>query len=366
MPTTTVRKPTSIAILCLAALWSACLALPCARAGTVIGHCVSTAQQLQNALSSASTGGQYNGSDNRIKIVQGLYQTRLVTNPSPGTFYYDSRADTGTLSIEGGYNSDCSARSSNPRGTLLDGNFQYQVMSLSSKAAQIKVSGVTIENGESASPGAGLSVSDDATDHSGSLVFNTIIRNNHSTQLGGGLYVGSNGAGNRAIVHNTLIADNSADDGFSAVEIIGNGDGSSFYDNTVYGNSVPGPDDSQRSVYIGGSGGCDVANNIIDHNPNGGLWMSCSPATLYYNDVGNILNDSGATRVGNVSVDPGFVDADGGDFHLASGSPLFGLSHYLVGGSDLEGAPYPTSGHQDIGVYEDTVLVDGFDERVLF
>lgn len=364
MPTKPTPHATSILVRSL--LCTACFALPHAHAGTVIGHCVSTAQQLQNALSSASTGGQYNGSDNRIKLVQGLYQTRLVTNPSPGTFYYDNQADTGVLSIEGGYNGDCSERSADPLTTLLDGNFLYQVMDLRSRKAQIKVSGVTIENGESASPGAGLSISDDASDHSPSLVFDTIIRNNHATNLGGGLYIGSDGAGNRSVVHHVLIVDNSADNGYSAVEIVGNGDGTSFYDNTVYGNSVPASAAAQRSVYIGGSGACDVANNIIDHNPNGGLWMSCSPATLYYNDIGNILNDGGATRVGNVSIDPGFVDAAGGNFHLASGSPLLGMSPYLIGGTDFTGMPYPGHGHQDIGIYEDTVFTDGFDESVLF
>ena len=167
-----------------------------ASAGSVIGHCVSTAQQLQNALSSASNGGQYNGMDNRIKIVQGLYQTRLVTNPGPGTFFYENDANTGVLSVEGGYNADCSARSSNPLATLIDGNSLYPVMDLRSKKGQVKVSGVTIENGESISQGGGLSINVANTDDSAVLVFDTIIRNNHTTRFGGGLYVGSDGTGN--------------------------------------------------------------------------------------------------------------------------------------------------------------------------
>src|SRR5690349_12687012 len=92
-----------IATLSLAAA-AAVLVAGNAGAGTVISHCVSTAQQLQNALTSASDGGQHSGQNNHIKVVQGLYQTRLVQNPGPGTFYYANSADTGDLWIEGGYN----------------------------------------------------------------------------------------------------------------------------------------------------------------------------------------------------------------------------------------------------------------------
>jgi len=33
----------------------------------------------------------------------------------------------------------------------------------------------------------------------------------------------------------------------------------------------------------------------------------------------------------------------------------------LLTGSDLNGHPFPVGGFQDIGAYEDTVSVDGFD-----
>jgi len=367
MPMPFPRTPTSIAVISLAALWGVSLAPSRAAAGTVIGHCVSTAQQLQNALSSASDGGQYNGMDNRIKIVEGLYQTRLVTNPGPGTFFYANSADTGVLSVEGGYNADCSARSSNPIATLIDGNSLYPVMDLRSRRAQIKVSGITLENGESISEGAGLSINAASNDDSAVLVFDTIIRNNHTTRFGGGLDIGSDGTGNMAVVHNTLIIGNSADLGYSAAQVVSNGDGILFYDNTVSGNSVPASG-TARSVYLAATTGtCDVANNIIQFNPNGGLWMVCTgAATLYFNDIGTILNDGGAVRAGNVSVDPKFVDASGGDYRLASSSPLIGMSHWLTRGADLLGAAYPGAGHQDVGAYEDTVFVDSFDEQVLF
>ena len=359
---TKTSKPTPAGRPSLAMFWIAPFALSCiaAQAGTVIGHCVSTAQQLQNALTACSTGGQYNGSDNRIKLVGGLYQTRLVTNPGPGAFYYENDSDTGNLWIEGGYNSDCSARSPDPLATLLDGDSQYQVLVLRSQKAQIKVSGVTVENGESTSAGGGLAINELAQDKSASLVFDTIIRNNHTTYFGGGLYAGSDGAGNSTVVHNTLIINNSADLGIAAAELIGNGDGVSFYDNTIYGNSGPASG-TDGAVYVSGSDNCDIDNNIIYHNPNGGLWASCAAGTLYYNDV-TILQGGGTQQVGNVAVNPLFVDEDNGDFHLASGSPMLGFTPWLVNvNADLEGTPYPATGLQDIGCYEETLFADHFD-----
>ncbi|MEP7041577.1 MAG: hypothetical protein ABI843_00855 [Dokdonella sp.] len=346
----------SLAMFCIAPFALSCIA---AQAGTVVGHCVSNAQQLQNALTASSTGGQYNGSDNRIKIVAGLYQTRLVTNPAPGAFTYENDSATGTLSVEGGYNSDCSARSSNPLATLLDGNFQFPVLVLGSKKAQIKVSGVTIENGESTQTGGGLVINLAAVDKSASIVFDTIIRNNHSATFGGGLFAGSDGAGNRTLVYNTLIINNSADQGDAAAELIGNGDGVSFYNNTIYGNSGPASG-TDGAVYVSGDS-CDIDNNIIYHNPNGGLLAACSAGSLYFNDV-TILGGGETQQEGNVAVNPMFVDEDNGDFHLASGSPMLGFTPWLVNvGADLEGTPYPASGLQDIGCYEETLFADHFD-----
>lgn len=259
-------------MLCALAQWAG------AEAGIVIGHCVSTAQQLQNALSSASNGGQYNGMNNRIKIVGGLYQTTHVSNPSPGTFYYENDAVAGDLSIEGGYNSDCSVRSSDPLATLIDGDFQYQVMDLRSAHGRIKVSGVTLENGETTLDGGGLHVNGSQTYQSAVQIFDAVIRSNHTTANGGGAYISADGAGNVALVHNLLIVDNAAEEGWSGIEVIGDGDGVAFHDNTVTANSSLGG--STGSVYIASSSTCEVTNNILDQNGSGGVEISCPSGTL--------------------------------------------------------------------------------------
>jgi hypothetical protein len=61
------------------------------------------------------------------------------------------------------------------------------------------------------------------------------------------------------------------------------------------------------------------------------------------------------------SVNPEFYDPVDGDYRLAADSPLLGFSDVLLTGSNLNGHPFPPGGFQDIGVYEDTVFVDGFD-----
>ena len=64
---------------------------------------------------------------------------------------------------------------------------------------------------------------------------------------------------------------------------------------------------------------------------------SLSSAVVTYSDV-----EGGLAGVGNIDLDPRFVDAAGGDFHLAADSPAIGAGK---AGSDMGGFPY-TGPHQ--------------------
>jgi hypothetical protein len=65
-------------------------------------------------------------------------------------------------------------------------------------------------------------------------------------------------------------------------------------------------------------------------------------------------------NVGALMVSPQFVNAAGGNFHLAGDSPLLGIAPPLDT-YDLEGHHSPAGGKMDLGAYEETIFVDRFD-----
>ena len=89
--------------------------------------------------------------------------------------------------------------------------------------------------------------------------------------------------------------------------------------------------------------------------------MDTSIAGLYYNDYGTRGGMTPQNEVGTLMANPQFVDAPGGNFHLAGNSPLLGVSPLLSDTLDLDGNPSPQGGKMDLGAYEETVFADGFD-----
>ena len=75
-------------------------------ASDISTYCISTAQELHDALTEA----QSNGHDDIIRIVQGTYN---------GNFIYAS-TEAYSLTVEGGYTADCASRVVNPENTVLD------------------------------------------------------------------------------------------------------------------------------------------------------------------------------------------------------------------------------------------------------
>jgi predicted outer membrane repeat protein len=126
--------------------------------------CVSNATDLQTALTTAAS----NGEDDTIQIVQGTYN---------GNFVYASY-ETNSLSIEGGYDSECANRVVDPENTVLDGGGVDNVLILAvadGLQADFSVSGVTVQNGASnTKTGAGLYISLGNT----IIIENLISRNN--------------------------------------------------------------------------------------------------------------------------------------------------------------------------------------------
>ena len=78
--------------------------------------CVSDATGLQTALTTASG----NGEDDTVQIVQDTYV---------GSFIYAS-TEAFSLTVEGGYTSDCTLRIPDPSNTVLDANGTGSVLLL--------------------------------------------------------------------------------------------------------------------------------------------------------------------------------------------------------------------------------------------
>lgn len=102
--------------------------------------------------------------------------------------------------------------------------------------------------------------------------------------------------------------------------------------------------------------------NIFWNNNSVGLYLGNGSANLVFNAYGILGGSAPAATFGNfVKVNPKFLNASGGDFHLLGTSPLLGVSTELVTYDDLDGNLHPQSGRGDLGAYEDTVFIDGLD-----
>lgn len=319
--------------------------------------CVATAQLFQDALTQSSNGGVYNGEDNDIYMVGGTYHTGPATGHAP--FFYYSPSSTHAIKITGGYAAGCSAGTPQTPPTTLDGGGNTGVLTIRNSHGNVIVQQLTLQNGESTEPGAGLQVNYLVTVNASVLIRKNIIRNNHSSVDAGGLYASGD---SRLSVISNLIADNSTDTNYGGAYLTGFGLPSLVYNNTVTQNFASTTTATVGGLYFGGGAVVDILNNIFWNNNSIGLYLGNSSANLVFNAYGTLGGSAPAATFGNfVKVNPKFVNASGGDFHLIGISPLHGVSTELVTYDDLDGNLYPQSGKVDLGVYEDTIFIDGLD-----
>lgn len=326
-----------------------------------VSLCASTAQQLQNHLDAASTGGMYAGQDVEINLVRGTYKTGSATNNGP--FKYTSNANGGQIILAGGWSAGCAEFRPDASTTVLDGNNATQVLNIQNPAALVNVQFLTIRNGESTVAGGGVAIN---TGVSGGSVYleNNIIRDNHTTSIGGGFAI--DGAGLQVSAIGNLVTGNSADGGYGAgFEYSRNGSQIFVEQNTMSRNTTSA---------AGGTGGLyccgtpalspEIYANIFWQNTNFGIDLEGTPASFEYNDYG-MLTGNITPDATNTSQDPKFIDAANGNFRLAGNSPLLGAyPAQSARSTDLDGNPYPypALGYFDIGAYEDTIFTDhGFE-----
>jgi hypothetical protein len=324
---------------------------------TAHDFCVSTAAQLQNALDAVSDGGAYVDEQSLIEIVQGTYLTGSAT--SNGPFFSNASTSTAQLTIYGGYSAGCSGDRHPASSTILDGHGATGVMVLRRPNGKIAVTHLTFQNGDG-DLGAGLQINHLATVNAPVDIDSVIIRDNHASADAGGLYASGASAPpyNSIYLENVLIVDNSTDADYGGAYLTGFGSSVHVGHSTISHNSSP--PGTTGGLYCGGNSSCNVFDSIAWNNTNVGLYMDTDNA-LVCNDYGTASGTPPGYAADNLSVQPLFVDAAGGDYHLTAASPLLGRCSGEPFRYDLDDRAYPASGVTDMGAYEETIFADGLD-----
>ena len=355
----------------------ACLLL--AQSATATVHCVATPEEMTAALAAAAQNTS--GSD-EIRLRTGTYAA-----PDGGW-----RVDVQLrgIDIEGGYtDAGCQVRTLDAAQTVLDGRGAVRPLTIDTSfspqtATGITVRALTFANGAGDRAG-GLKVSDGGPIYSGRmLIEGNIFRDNVASvyeedNSGGGLLAatdGNSGGGTVFLtVRDNLFVGNRAND--AAAAMLFSNDGIAVTNNTVTGNQ---PFDTtlatRTSFAIFTFSPLTYRNNVFwANNPDnlagtfdlhGDNRFSVNlAATLIANDLQAVVGTPG-TQLGNLSVDPNFIDAVGGDFRLAGDSLLLDAGadapHDGLGATDVAGLPRVAGAHVDIGAFEsDRIFGDGFE-----
>lgn len=108
----------------------------------------------------------------------------------------------------------------------------------------------------------------------------------------------------------------------------------------IYNSMVQGNMGGDRAVVVEGST-ATLENCIVSQNPSTTGILGSAGAIVQYSDAwGNDVDFSGTATSGgtNISADPRFTDALGGDFTLMTGfSPAIDVGNPLAGYNDLDG-----------------------------
>jgi hypothetical protein len=263
----------------------------------------------------------------------------------PGTYY--GSIDFGGKSLVL-LAADCAGRSSasgpgdwvsQSSATILDGGGIGRVLTFDDfEDDRSVVSGFTIQNGYAYGLGGGIYCYDTASP----TIINNIIRDNHATAAGGGVFVHTGAV----TIKNNLIVFNSSEN-LGGGLYVGSG---TILLNTIYGNSAEGGGGGLYYSY----GDPTISSNIFWANGStaGGqqIGYSSNAPTIIYSDI-----QGGWPGDGNQDEDPMFVDAGNNNFNLLEGSPC-------IDAADPNLPLDPDGSFPDIGAFYYSHPVDVDDE----
>lgn len=348
-------------------LAAAPLATPTALAAD---FCIGTATELRGAMTQAAD----NGEADHIRIKAGVYGGPHPVNGSSA--FILAPTEDFALRLSGGWVAlgpmPCGLRVPDPTDTALRGGDLRTVLTFygNDSAAAITIENLTIQEGYTASRGAGIDI---VGGYAGDLVIDRVMFHANSADgFGAGASLHSDG---RVTVRNSVFLRNHCGTGYCALELGGNA-----VDDTVrlalLGNSFvlnaclepdSGCSNGTTGVGLFGSSNALVANNNFAFNTEIDLDLAVTQGRveLLHN---NLLQLRGAPDrdEGNIAwEDPRFVNLLAFDLRLRDDSPLrdAGTLDHATPPIDFAGAPRVNGHGVDIGAFEtQTVLfLDGYE-----
>jgi len=181
------------------------------------------------------------------------------------------------------------------------------------------------------------------------VVANNVIAGNEAVDAGGGVYCNLTSA---------IISSNTITGNYAAY---GSGIHTDYGDAMILGNTITGNltgGGYSRRGGISCSSRATVANNIVAYNESGidaDSGASLQNNCVYGNTDYDYHPDMAPPGPGDISVDPQFVDYEGGNLHLLPTSPCIDAgedSFFDPGDVDMDGQPRIYGPHVDIGADE--------------
>ena len=289
-------------------------------------------------------------SGNRILLQQGTYHVG-------GTNFMTYDVNVGTLTIEGGYNSDCSVKTPHADNTIIDGDSSPTSDQRLTVNGNLSIDGVRFQHFTSAHHAIAFSIQHNNVDGQ----YTTIAR---SEFLGMGIdeFRNNAGSGTTRIV-DTLVAD-SPGKGIDLQYVqSGNGDSPEDSVTTVLtNNTVAGSGD--YGIEISSTGPSLLTSNIAWNNTTrdiylerGGGDITGFSATFVDNTYGTRYGSEASGSSGTSNADPQFVAVN--DFHLENSSPAINTGSLQppdgLTSVDLDGNPRLVGSAPDRGAYESNV-----------